>query len=361
MAMNPSNAEAGYEGITVTDLLQECSSCGVLIVDANGAVAALTPLPQNFLEPGSQASPSAKKLPAPILAVVHEVQKSRQPITDRHIFIPGGATGRTLSVTAIPCSDPAGGDKVLVLLRDISSTRKLELHLQRLERLASIGTFSAGMAHEIKNALVPIKTFVGLILEKNPEADLAATARHEIDRVDSIVSRILRFAAPAKPVFAPVKVHELLDHALNLVQHRTEGKNIRFNRQFRAASDASSGDDHQLEQAFVNLLLNAVEAMGPAGAVTVTTDIVAEEDLVPLSESARVPELLRIEIADTGPGIASENLTKIFEPFFTTKHSGTGLGLAVTRGIIEEHKGVIRVSSQPGKGTTFTVLLPGLR
>jgi signal transduction histidine kinase len=360
MATNPSNAQAGYEGITGTGLLQECSSCGVLTVNANGVVVALTPLAHNLLEPGAQAAPSAKKLPPSILAVVHEAQKSRQPITDRNVVVPSGTTGRTLSVTVIPCSDPGSGHNVLVLLRDLSSTRKLELHLQRLDRLASIGTFSAGMAHEIKNALVPIKTFVGLILEKNPEADLAATARHEIDRVDSIVSRILRFAAPAKPVFAPVKVHELLDHSLNLVQHRTEGKNIRFNRQFRAASDAASGDDHQLEQAFVNLLLNAMEAMGPEGVVTASTDIVAREDLLPLAESGHVPELLRIDIADTGPGIAAENMAKIFEPFFTTKHSGTGLGLAVTRGIIEEHKGVIRVSSQAGKGTTFTVLLPTL-
>ena len=230
--------------------------------------------------------------------------------------------------------------------------------MHRLERLASIGTLSASMAHEMKNALVPVRTFVGLLLEKNPDAELAGTVHREMGRVDTIVSRMLKFAAPVKRAVSLVRLHELLDHSLRLVQHRVEGKLISFNRHFNASPDSFSGDDHQLEQAFVNLLLNAVEATGPEGAITVSTEAVTGDAQVQLREGGGTAGFLRVKITDTGAGIAAENLESIFEPFFTTKPSGTGLGLPVTRSIIEEHQGDIRVESQPGKGTTFTVLLP---
>jgi signal transduction histidine kinase len=247
---------------------------------------------------------------------------------------------------------------VLVVFSDVSSIRKLEHHLQRLDRLASIGTLSASMAHEIKNALVPVKTFVGLILEKNPEAELAGTVRRELERVETLVSRMLKFAAPAKPALAPVRLHELLEHSLHLAQHRAEGKLISFHRQFNAPSDSCHGDDYQLEQAVLNLLLNAVEAMGPEGALTVRTDLVARDAQMQPQEGDQAQRFLRLDITDTGVGIPPEKLDSVFEPFFTTKPHGTGLGLAVTRRIIEEHNGLIRVKSQPGKGTTFTVFLP---
>jgi len=116
------------------------------------------------------------------------------------------------------------------------------------------------------------------------------------------------------------------------------------------------GDSYQLEQAFVNLLLNAVEAINVNGSLTVTTESIADgEGQLREGESRR---WMRIRISDTGAGITSENMGRLFEPFFTTKLNGTGLGLAVTRRIIEEHNGTIQVESQPGQGTTFTLLLP---
>jgi signal transduction histidine kinase len=227
-----------------------------------------------------------------------------------------------------------------------------------LNRLASIGTLAASMAHEIKNAMVPVQTFVGLLLEKNPGAELAGTVRREMERIDTIVGRMLKFSAAAKPNFSLIRLHELLDHSLRLVQHRAEGKLISLNRRFNASPDSFNGDDHQLEQAFLNLLLNAVESMGAEGALTVSTDVVDGDDRLERREGQTASGFLRVGITDTGGGIPPEILESIFQPFFTTKQSGTGLGLAVTRNIIEEHQGVIRVESQPGKGTTFTVLLP---
>jgi len=168
---------------------------------------------------------------------------------------------------------------------------------------------------------------------------------------------MLKFATPARPAFSSVRLHNLLEHSLRLVQHRVANGSIVFQSTFNASPDTLNGDEHQLEQALVNVLFNAVDAMKSEGTLTVATDLIRDESAAPLHEG--VPQkLLRIKITDTGMGISSDNLGQIFEPFFTTKQNGTGLGLAVTRRIIEEHHGAIHVESCPGKGTTFIVLLP---
>jgi signal transduction histidine kinase len=246
--------------------------------------------------------------------------------------------------------------KLMVLLKDFSSAKKLEQSLRRLDRLASAGTLSAGMAHEIRNALVAIKTFTDLLLEKNKDDELADIVSHEMDRMVAMVSQILKFAVPSHPVFAPISVHKILERCLLLAEHRVEGRQIVFERKFQAEKDVLEGDGHQIEQAFVNLLLNAVEAINGMGTLTVTTELVGSANgQLREGESRR---WMRTRISDTGSGITAENMGRLFEPFFTTKQNGTGLGLAVTRRIIEEHHGTIQVESHAGKGTTFTVLLP---
>jgi signal transduction histidine kinase len=210
------------------------------------------------------------------------------------------------------------------------------------------------MAHEIKNALVAVKTFVDLLLDRNREAELTETVRREMQRIESIVRQMLKFAGPARPLFSPVRLHDVLDHSLRMVQRQLDGKLISLNRSFRAQPDSIHGDNYQLEQAFVNLLLNAVEAMGPHGALNVATE------LVPALRSTKAGDspLVRVTISDTGMGVAPENMCHLFEPFFTTKHDGTGLGLPITQRIVKEHHGDITVHSEPNKGTTFNILLP---
>ena len=204
----------------------------------------------------------------------------------------------------------------------------------------------------------PVNTFVGLLLEQNPDAELAGTVRREMDRVDSIVSRMLKFAGPAKPSFSDIHLHELLEHSLRLVQHRVEGNLISFDRRFNAPSDSLRGDDYQLEQAFLNLLLNAVDAMGTEGCSRWARRGCQGNRECPPRGGQRVPVVARRDHRHRHGHRPGKHRRSIFDPFFTTKAHGTGLGLAVTRQIIEEHEGVIRVDSQPDKGTTFTVLLP---
>jgi signal transduction histidine kinase len=223
--------------------------------------------------------------------------------------------------------------------------------LQRLDRLANLGMLSAGMAHEIKNGMVAVKTFVDLLLEKNQDAELGEVVRHELERINAIVTQMLRMAAPASASFKPVRVHKVLDHSLRLLQPQVSGKLITVKRNYRAETDAVHGDDAQLQQTFMNLLLNALEAMGSNGTLTVSTEITAGDNGV---------RGLKIKIQDTGTGIAPENLAKLFEPFFTTKKNGTGLGLAICQRIVIEHRGAIKAQSEAGKGSTFSISLPAV-
>jgi signal transduction histidine kinase len=226
-----------------------------------------------------------------------------------------------------------------------------EQSMRRLDRLASLGLLSAGMAHEIKNSLVAVNTFVGRLLQNGEDQEFSETVRRELRRIDTLVNQMLRFAAPGKNEFAAVHVHDLLDHSLRLVEHQIKGKSISLNRHYAAAPDMVRGDEYQLQQAFMNLLFNAIEAVGMNGTLTLSTEIADEKPR---------ERRLRIHIQDTGMGIPSENLSRLFEPFFTTKKNGTGLGLAICQRIAHEHDGDLTAQSEAGQGATFSLSLPAL-
>ena len=255
----------------------------------------------------------------------------------------------------------------LVVLTDITALKRLELQIRRSDRLASLGTLSAGMAHEIKNPLVSIKTFAQLLPERYQDSDFRETFSnligHEIDRIDSLVNQLLRFARPAKPLLKPMHVHAVLEKSLQLVGHRLYQKEIKLTRSWQADVDTIHADADQLEQVFLNFFLNAMDAMKRGGEMEVSTEIRPAEGWVAAVTSANgdVREILRITIRDNGEGIRREDIPHVFDPFFTTKDYGTGLGLSVVHGIIQEHSGQIEVESEPSKGTAFHILLPLVR
>jgi len=237
------------------------------------------------------------------------------------------------------------------VLNDLTAANHFEERIRQLDRLANAGTLAASMAHEIKNALVAGKTFMDLLLEQNQQSELVDVVRREMSRIDAIVGRMLKLAGPARTNFVPVHLHEVLEHSIKLVEPHLESKLIRVERSFQASQDNVNGDDYQLQQAFVNLLLNAFEAMGTEGQL-----LVATENAAPTT--SRAAQRIRVTIKDSGTGISPEHLDHLFEPFFTTKPSGTGLGLAVTRRIFDEHQGKITAESKPGDGTSFHIHLP---
>src|SRR5437763_9216946 len=261
----------------------------------------------------------------------------------------------------------------LMVLTDVTAIKRLELQIRRSDRLASLRTLSAGMAHEIKNPLVSLKTFAQLLPERYQDSDFRDTFSnligHEIDRIDSLVNQLLRFARPAKPILKPLHAHEILEKALTLVGHRLYQKDIKINRLWRADTDTIHGDADQLEQVFLNFFLNAMDAMKTHGELSVKTEIRSDEQWMSAltytnglgNGTGQGREAWRTTIRDSGVGIRAEDIPHVFDPFFTTKDYGTGLGLSVVHGIIQEHGGQIEVESELQKGTVFHILLPLVR
>jgi len=342
-----SKGFGGLSGGNPLSLLQECFACGVIVVGARKRIVACTAEAAEHLHRDAAKLLNAplSSLPAPLARLIQETTRSGQAILNREIPL-GQATALRASILPVKTRESV---ETVVVLNSLTSTPVFEQNLRRLDRLASLGTLSASMAHEIKNGMVAIKTFVDLLAQKGQDTELTEVVGRELERINAIVTQMLRFAAPNRAAFTTVRIHDVLDHSLRLVQHQVNGKLISLQRHYQAEPDTVRGDDAQLQQVFMNLLLNALEAMGTNGVLTVKTETVKDE---------RSERQLRINIQDTGVGIAPENLERLFEPFFTTKRNGTGLGLAISQRIALEHRGLIHVQSDPGKGSHFSLSLP---
>ena len=359
----PTNSEPGQEGLSFANALRDCLVAGVIWLSPNRQSATLTGEAARLLGCAGEQGlhTSIASLPEALQSVARELFGSYKPLPERELELHSPGQGPlVLRVSGFPVQSgdkPAGG---ILVLHNLTPARQLQTHLAQLDRLADAGVLAASMAHEIKNALVAGKTFIDLLLEKNQEAELVEIVRRELGRIDAIVTRMLRFAGPGRGARGPVSLHEVLEHSLRLVEHRAECSHLVLKRSLQAAPDKVQGDDYELQQAFVNLLLNALDALGSNGTLTVAT-----ERLTPQAAAERVPQLPKgayvcLAIQDTGVGVPAEHLERVFEPFFTTKASGTGLGLPITQRIIQDHQGAITVESQAGQGTTFRVFLPAL-
>jgi two-component system, NtrC family, sensor histidine kinase HydH len=341
--------------------LREMLACGVILLDAPGEATFISVEAGRILGLAATAAAgaSAEALPAAVQKLVGEALDSGKEIAGREVELGGGARKPvTAWVSVLPLRASAGGRGAVVVIHDMTSAKRLDQNLRHFDRLASVGTLSSSMAHEIRNALVAGKTFFDLLLEKHYDAELVDVARREIRRVEDIVTRMLKFVGSTEQAFEEVHLHEVLEHSLRLVQPQLEDKQITLTRSFQAGSDLVKGNALQLQQAFVNLFLNALEAMAPNGTLTVITEsIPAGAGPARSGEAARAAQL-RLTIQDTGAGIPPESMGRLFEPFFTTKSDGTGLGLPITRRIILEHGGEISVESAPVNGTTFRITLP---
>lgn len=198
---------------------------------------------------------------------------------------------------------------------------------------------------------------------RNFRKKFSTVVPQEIDKINKIAESLLRFGRPHKPEPTAINMNEILEEILALFDNEARKHNVRVTTKL-AELPKVTADAGQLSQAFVNIILNAIQAMPNGGELTVKTDFGEIIKLSPSGseadeEEAKPVPVVFVEITDTGVGIAEENLKKIFDPFFTTKEvGGTGMGLPITLRIIEDHHGTIRVKSQAGKGTTFLVTLP---
>jgi two-component system NtrC family sensor kinase len=224
--------------------------------------------------------------------------------------------------------------------------------IMKSERLATLGQLAAGVAHEVNNPLGAILLYSHLSLEEmeitDPQRRNLEKVVSETTRCKNIVKGLLDFARQTAPKVEESDVNEILNRTLSLVENQVLFQNIKINRQLSHSLPKVMMDSSQIQQVFTNIILNAAEAINGEGELTVVTRI------------AHDGEFIEIVFKDTGCGIPDEVIEKVFDPFFTTKEvgRGTGLGLAVSYGIVGRHKGTIHVKSKPGKGTTFIVRLP---
>lgn len=230
--------------------------------------------------------------------------------------------------------------------------KKTQEQLVQSEKLASLGKLAAGIAHEINNPLTGVLTYSSLLLKDEKvdpqmKEDLEVIV-NETTRCRRIVKGLLEFARQTEPSKSPADINKVLEETLSLIQHQAIFHNVKVEKKLREALPKVMVDVDQIKQVFVNIILNAAEAMSQGGTLTIESDLDSEKRFVLIS------------FTDTGCGISEENLSKIFDPFFTTKRSGkgTGLGLSVSYGIIQRHNGFLEVKSQLGKGSTLTIKLP---
>jgi len=231
--------------------------------------------------------------------------------------------------------------------------KRSKSYIRRADRLASLGTLTAGLAHEIRNPLVAIKTFTHLLPERIDDEEFRdkflQIASGEVDRISSLVTELLDFARPSDPKLEMENINIILDGMILLVSTEANKKQITVNKTYDSNLPFVQVDREQIKQVFLNILLNAIEATPEKGKITVRTRSFMKPGGEPY---------VQIEFTDTGCGIPSDRLEEVFNPFFTTKNTGSGLGLSISNQIVQDHKGYIDVESQLGKGSSFFINLP---
>jgi signal transduction histidine kinase len=235
--------------------------------------------------------------------------------------------------------------------------KQSQVTLRRADRLSSLGLLTAGLAHEIRNPLVAIRTFTQLLPERYEDAEFRngfqGLALKEVDRICGLINDLLSFARPSKPNVAPENINDVVENIVRILEAQAKEKGIGIVCELAKGLPKAWIDREQMKQVFMNLILNAIQAMEGEGSITISTREVNHRGTAP------VGQFVQIEVRDTGVGISEENLDHIFDPFFTSgKEEGSGLGLAVTHQIVQEHGGFLTVESKIGQGTGFFVHVP---
>jgi PAS domain S-box-containing protein len=272
----------------------------------------------------------------------------RLPLVTRHC---AGARRSLVNAATVPLLTPGGSiSGTIVILEDVTTRVALEEQLQISEKMASIGLLAAGVAHEVNTPLTGISSFTQMLLEgadeEDPRTRLLEKIERQTFRAAKIVNGLLNLARPARAEAGPVDVNAVINDVLSVLEHQLQAANIKVRKDLATPVPIVRGVEHKLQQVFLNLCINARDAMPRGGWLSIGTRL----------EGDRVA----VEVADTGGGIPSEHLSRIYDPFFTTKAlgQGTGLGLAITYGIVQEHEGTITCQSAVGQGTRFILAFP---
>lgn len=245
---------------------------------------------------------------------------------------------------------------------DITERKRAEAELIRSEKLASVGQLAAGVAHEVNNPLAGILVYIKLLLKRYKEKKLQTKETEkqlekigrETERCSRIIKNLLDFSRQTEVKLRPVDINKVIEATFSIIGHQISLENVKTEMDLNRSLPYVLVDFDQIQQALMNVMLNAAQAMPNGGDMKITTSVAKR---VKIGDSIR--DAIRIDVSDTGVGISRENMDKLFTPFFTTKEKGkgVGLGLSVVHGIIERHHGKIEIKSNPGAGTTFSIYL----
>lgn len=354
MAQSYRSARASLTRVQAfSDHLVQHMPTALVAVDDEGKIASFNRVAESILGlPANQALGKWAKeiLPGPLLAEIDR-RSGSGPAGIREIDCRMGDDRLVPLEVNVSRIRSEAGDRfgAVVLFRDQSEIRALRREIARTQRLASVGRLAAGVAHEVRNPLSSIKGFATYFKERYREVaedlHIADLMIGEVERVDRVIGQLLDFARPVRIRPARVGISELLADSLKLIESRAEERGVKTRKQVDDRIETGVMDEDRVRQVLLNLYLNAVDAMGPGGELTVFA----------------APDKgggVEIRVADTGAGIAEDDLAHVFDPYFTTKSSGTGLGLAIVHNIMEAHGGEIRIESRPGRGTVVILVFP---
>jgi len=286
------------------------------------------------------------------LCPAHETFATGKAALVSQLELTGGYHRKGVDVYTFPVYDEKGRTvQAIQYIKDVTDRLQLQRQLREVEQLTGIGQMAANVAHEIRNPLIAVGGFARQLHEKldgdDPRREYSQIILEEVTRLEQILRDQLTLERHLQPVLGPVDINRILRDTRKLVSHGMLSSQVRMVGELADDLPITMGDANQLKQAFLNVISNAIQSMPDGGTVTVRTEQHGQQIVV--------------SISDTGEGIPKEVLDKLFVPFFTTRKTGSGLGLAVTRRIIENHGGSISVSSTPGEGTTFEISLPVVR
>ena len=366
--VKPTRAPApqGPDRLRWADVLASISD-GVVVLDADGRLDDLNPAAEQLL---GVALSQAAGLPVeqlvagrPVNAWLAELARTTllEGLAHRRSEDRLRARGEVVSVSAAcsPVHDEQGDLRGAVLvLHDLTLERALDSTKRHADRLAAMGTVALGLAHEIRNPLGGIKGAAQLLragLSDPGQIQATDIIIREVDRLDGLVEHLRGLSTPPQLKIAPLNIHRILNDVLSLQRQAAEFGDITLRTEFDPSLPAVLGDRAQLTQVFLNLVKNAVEALGGRGQLIVSTRI---ETRYHVRRRSHRNQFLSVTIADDGPGVPEAAQSHLFSPFFTTKARGTGLGLALCHRIVAEHGGIIAHEPRPGGGARFCVTLP---
>ncbi len=337
-----------------SDSLVENMPIGLIATDAGGRLSAFNQTAEAILKRTAAevlGKPAEEILPGSCRELFRTLALERRLIERE--FDCAVEEGRTIPLQIIAttlCEENGAFVGHVLLFRDMTEIRRLEEEVARSRRLASLGSLAAGVAHEIRNPLSSIKGFATWFRERyrdNPEdRETAEVMIREVDRLNRVITQLLEFARPLTMHRVPTPLQAVIRHALKMVEGEAQAKRIVVETDLSVEVGEIPLDADRMTQVLLNLFQNAIGAMEGGGVLRISLD-------------RRAAKGVRITVADTGIGIPKKELPRVFDPYFTTRPSGTGLGLAIVHKIVEAHGGEVRLESEPGRGTTATVLLPG--